>query len=67
MKRIGIDIGSDNLKAVVIDGKNITFYQKKINGKPNYASKEILEKIAEKHGDEAKVAITGVNSFSLSN
>jgi predicted CoA-substrate-specific enzyme activase len=66
MKRIGIDIGSDNLKAVVIDGKNITFYQKKINGKPNYASKEILEKIAEKHGDEAKVAITGVNSFSLS-
>ncbi|GAG60602.1 unnamed protein product [marine sediment metagenome] len=66
MKRIGIDIGSDNLKAVVIDGKNITFYQKKINGKPNYASKEILEKIAEKHGDEAKIAITGVNSFSLS-
>jgi len=66
MKRIGIDIGSDNLKAVVIDGKDITPYLKKINGKPNYASKEILEKIAEKHGDEAKVAITGVNSLSLS-
>jgi len=29
MKRIGIDIGSDNLKAVVIDGKNITSYIKK--------------------------------------
>ena len=66
MKRIGIDLGSDNLKAVVIDGKNTTFYQKKINGKPNCASKEILEKIAEKYGNEAKVAITGVNSFSFS-
>jgi len=66
MKRIGIDIGSDNLKAVVTDGKNTTFFQKKINGKPNYASKEILEKIAEKYGNEAKVAITGVNSFSFS-
>jgi len=66
MKRIGIDIGSDNLKVVVTDGKNTTFFQKKINGKPNYASKEILEKIAEKYGNEAKVAITGVNSFSFS-
>ena len=66
MKRIGIDLGSDNLKVVVIDGKNTTFYQKKINGKPNCASKEILEKIAEKYGNEAKVAITGVNSFSFS-
>ncbi|MBU4284519.1 MAG: hypothetical protein KJ968_05410, partial [Nanoarchaeota archaeon] len=67
MKRIGIDIGSDNLKAVVIDGGNIkTLYLKKINGKPISALKETLEKIVEKHGDEAKVAITGVNSFSLS-
>jgi len=66
MKRIGIDIGSDNLKAVVIDGKNTTFYQKKINGKPNCALKEILEEIPEKYGNEAKVAITGVNSFSFS-
>ncbi len=65
MKRIGIDIGSDNLKAVVMDGENITPYLKKINGKPIYALKETLEKIVEKHGDEAKVAITGVNSFSL--
>jgi len=40
MKRIGIDIGSDNIKAVVIDGKNVTSYLKKIDGKPIYALKE---------------------------
>ncbi|GAI66197.1 unnamed protein product, partial [marine sediment metagenome] len=45
MKRIGIDIGSDNLKAVVIDGKDINPYLKKINGKPIYALKETLDEI----------------------
>lgn len=29
MKKIGIDIGSGNLKAVVIDGGSIAFYLKK--------------------------------------
>ena len=66
MKRIGIDIGSDNLKAVVIDGKDITPYLKKINGKPNYALKETLDEIITKHSNEAYLGVTGVNSISLS-
>ncbi|MFH1938772.1 MAG: BadF/BadG/BcrA/BcrD ATPase family protein, partial [bacterium] len=65
MKRIGIDIGSDNLKAVVIDGKDITTYLKKINGKPIYALKEILDEIITKHSNEAYLGVTGVNSISL--
>jgi len=44
IKRIGIDIGSDNLKAVVIDGKDITTYLKKINGKPISLSDVLNEK-----------------------
>ncbi|GAH43554.1 unnamed protein product, partial [marine sediment metagenome] len=66
MKRIGIDIGSDNLKAVVIDGKDITPYLKKIDGKPIYALKETLDEIITKHGNEAYLGVTGVNSISLS-
>ncbi|MBA7601319.1 hypothetical protein ES703_08389 [subsurface metagenome] len=66
MKRIGIDIGSDNLKAVVIDGKDITPYLKKIDGKPIYALKETLDEIIIKHGNEAYLGVTGVNSISLS-
>jgi predicted CoA-substrate-specific enzyme activase len=66
MKRIGIDIGSDNLKAVVVDGKDINPYLKKINGKPIYALKEILDKIITKHGNEVYLGVTGVNSISLS-
>lgn len=66
MKRIGIDMGSDNLKAVVIDGKNITFYLKKIDGKPIYALKETLDEIITKHSNEAYLGVTGVNSISLS-
>jgi len=65
MKRIGVDLGSDNLKAVVIDGKDITFYQKKINGKPIYASKETLDEIITKYGNNACIGVTGVNSISL--
>ncbi len=65
MKRIGIDIGSDNLKAVVIDGKNITSYLKKIDGKPIYALKETLDEIITKHSNEAYLGVTGVNSISL--
>ena len=53
MKRIGIDIGSDNLKAIVIDGKNITSYLKKIDGKPIDALKETLDEIITKHSNEA--------------
>jgi predicted CoA-substrate-specific enzyme activase len=66
MKKIGIDMGSDNLKAVVIDGKNITSYLKKIDGKPIYALKETLDEIITKHGNEAYLGVTGVNSISLS-
>ncbi|GAH28278.1 unnamed protein product, partial [marine sediment metagenome] len=66
MKRIGIDIGSDNLKAVAIDGKDINHYLKKINGKPIYALKETLDEIITKHGNEAYLGVTGVNSISLS-
>ena len=66
MKRIGIDIGSDNLKAVVVDGKDMNPYLKKINGKPIYALKVILDKIIKKHGNEAYLGVTGVNSISLS-
>lgn len=66
MKRIGVDIGSDNLKAVVIDGKNTTTYLKKINGKPIYALKEILDEITAKHSNEVCLGVTGVNSISLS-
>ena len=66
MKKIGIDMGSDNLKAVVIDGKNITSYLKKIDGKPIYALKEILDEIITKNGNEAYLGVTGVNSISLS-
>jgi len=66
LKRIGIDIGSDNLKAVVIDGKNITTYLKKIDGKPIYALKKTLDKIITKIGNEAYFGVTGVNSISLS-
>ncbi|RXG64546.1 hypothetical protein ES695_12045, partial [Candidatus Atribacteria bacterium 1244-E10-H5-B2] len=66
MKRIGIDIGSDNLKAVVIDGKDITPYLKKINGKPIYALKETLDEIMTKHDTAAYLGVTGVNSISLS-
>jgi len=67
MKRIGIDIGSDNLKAVVIDRGNIkTLYLKKINGKPIYALKETLDEIITKHDNEAYIGVTGVNSVSLS-
>ena len=65
-KRIGIDIGSDNLKAVVVNGKDINPYLKKINGKPIYALKEILDKIITNHGNEAYLGVTGVNSISLS-
>ena len=65
MKRIGVYLGSDNLKAVVIDGKDITFYQKKINGKPIYASKETLDEIITKYGNNACIGVTGVNSISL--
>ena len=65
MKRVGVDLGSDNLKAVVIDGKDITFYQKKINGKPIYASKETLDEIITKYGNNACIGVTGVNSISL--
>jgi len=63
--RIGVDLGSDNLKAVVIDGKDITFYQKKIEGKPIHASKETLDEIITKHGNKACIGITGINSISL--
>lgn len=66
MKRIGIDIGSDNLKAVVVDGKNITPYLKKIDGKPIYALKETLDEIITKYGNEAYLGVTGVNSIFLS-
>jgi len=66
IKRIGIDIGSDSLKAVMIDGKNITSYLKKIDGKPIYALKVILDEIVAKYGDEAYLGVTGVNSISLS-
>jgi len=66
IKRIGIDIGSDNLKAVVIDGKDITTYLKKINGKPIYALKETLDEIITKHSNEVYLGVTGVNSISLS-
>ena len=66
MKKIGIDIGSDNLKAVVIDGKDITTYLKKIDGKPIYALKETLDKIITKHSNEVYLGVTGVNSISLS-
>ena len=66
MKKIGIDIGSGNLKAVVIDGKDIIPYLKKINGKPIYAFKEILDEIITKHGNKAYLGVTGVNSISLS-
>jgi predicted CoA-substrate-specific enzyme activase len=66
MKRIGIDMGSDNLKAVVIDGKNITSYLKKIDGKPIYALKEILDEIITKYSNEAYLGVTGVNSIYLS-
>jgi len=66
MKRIGIDMGSDNLKAVVIDGNNITTYLKKIDGKPIYALKETLDEIITKHGNEVYLGVTGVNSISLS-
>jgi predicted CoA-substrate-specific enzyme activase len=66
MKRIGIDMGSDNLKAVVIEGKNITSYLKKIDGKPIYALKETLDEIITKHSNEAYLGVTGVNSISLS-
>ena len=37
-------IVSDNLKAVVIEGKNITSYLKKIDGKPIYALKKIIRR-----------------------
>lgn len=66
MKKIGIDIGSDNLKAVVMDGKNVTSYLKKIDGKPIYALKEILDEITKKHSNEAYLGVTGVNTISLS-
>ncbi|GAJ02499.1 unnamed protein product, partial [marine sediment metagenome] len=66
IKRIGIDIGSDNLKAVVIDGKNVTSYLKKIDGKPIYALKETLDEIITKHSNEVYLGVTGVNSISLS-
>ncbi|HBY57003.1 MAG TPA: hypothetical protein DEG96_03990 [Candidatus Atribacteria bacterium] len=66
IKRVGIDIGSDNLKAVVIDVKGITTYLKKINRRPIYALKEILDEIITKHGNEAYLGITGVNSIYLS-
>ena len=66
MKRIGIDIGSDNLKAAVIDGKDITTYLKKINGKPIYALKETLDEIITKHSNEVYLGVTGVNSIYLS-
>jgi predicted CoA-substrate-specific enzyme activase len=66
MKRIGIDIGSDNLKAVAIDGKNINSYLKKIDGKPIYALKEILDDIKIKYDNEAYLGVTGVNSIFLS-
>ncbi|HZK12418.1 MAG TPA: BadF/BadG/BcrA/BcrD ATPase family protein, partial [Atribacterota bacterium] len=59
-------MGSDNLKAVMIDGINITYYLKKIDGKPIYALKEILDEIVAKHSDEAYLGVTGVNSMSLS-
>ena len=66
IKRIGIDIGSDSLKAVMIDGKNITSYLKKIDGKPIYALKETLDEIITKYCNEAYLGVTGVNSISLS-
>ena len=66
MKRVGVDIGSDSLKAVVIDGENIALYQKKIKGKPVYALKEILGELIARHGDNACIGVTGVGSFSLS-
>ena len=66
MKKIGIDIGSDNLKAVVIDGNNITSYLKKIDGKPIDALKETLDEIISKHSKEAYLGVTGINSISLS-
>jgi predicted CoA-substrate-specific enzyme activase len=54
------------LKAVVVNGKDINPYLKKINGKPIYALKEILDKIITNHGNEAYLGVTGVNSISLS-
>ncbi|MDD5013859.1 MAG: acyl-CoA dehydratase activase [Atribacterota bacterium] len=59
-------MGSNNLKAAVIDGKNITYYLKKIDGKPIDAFKETLDEIVVKYGDEAYLGVTGVNSISLS-
>jgi len=50
----------------MIDGINITYYLKKIDGKPIYALKEILDEIVAKHSDEAYLGVTGVNSMSLS-
>ncbi|HER24850.1 MAG TPA: hypothetical protein ENO17_07380 [Candidatus Atribacteria bacterium] len=66
MKKVGIDIGSNNLKAVVIDGKNMVFYLKKLEGKPNFTFKKILDEIMIKLGNEAYLGVTGINSISLS-
>lgn len=66
MKKIGIDIGSGNLKAVVIDGGSIAFYLKKIKGKPIYTFKKTLDEIISKYGNSACLGVTGIHSISLS-
>jgi len=64
-RRVGIDIGSDNLKVVIIEGEKIKTFFRKINGNPIFTLKNILEEISVQYGQEAYLGITGVNALSL--
>ncbi len=65
-KRLGIDLGSNNLKAVFLESGEIKTYLKKINGNPVLALKDTLEEMALPSDQEIYLGITGVNTLSLS-
>ncbi|MCE1245376.1 MAG: acyl-CoA dehydratase activase [Firmicutes bacterium] len=71
--RVGIDIGSDTIKTVVINGKGTDGIEKiepvRITGKPAARLKEILANLSEKYGNgngEVILAVTGSGASKIS-
>jgi len=74
MDRVGIDIGSDTIKAVIINGKSLDEIEKlepvKISGKPLSRLKKILSVLKEKNGKKngkIMLGITGSGASKVTN